>query len=128
VPEREVQATVDEYALRRQAIVSGLNRLGLDCHLPAGAFYAFPSVVSTGLSAHDFATRLLHEAKVAVVPGDAFGPGGAGHIRCAYATSLDQIEEALERMERFLSRITPTATIDRVSDLQERVEARVVMS
>jgi aminotransferase len=104
VPEREVQATVDEYALRRQAIVSGLNRLGLDCHLPAGAFYAFPSVVSTGLSAHDFATRLLHEAKVAVVPGDAFGPGGAGHIRCAYATSLDQIEVALERIDHFLDR------------------------
>jgi aminotransferase len=128
VPEREVQATVDEYALRRQAIVSGLNRLGLDCHLPAGAFYAFPSVVSTGLSAHDFATRLLHEAKVAVVPGDAFGPGGAGHIRCAYATSLDQIEEALERMQRFLSRITPTAAVDGGRDLQERVEAGVVMS
>src|SRR3712207_9498551 len=61
------------------------------------------SVASTGLSAHDFATRLLHEARVAVVPGDAFGPGGAGHVRCAYATSLDQIEEALGRIDRFLS-------------------------
>ena len=102
VPEREVQATVDEYALRRQAIVSGLNRLGLACHLPAGAFYAFPSVAATGLSALDFATRLLHEARVAVVPGDAFGPGGAGHVRCAYATNLSQIEEALQRIDAFL--------------------------
>src|SRR3712207_1556451 len=73
------------------------------CSSDLGAFYAFPSVASTGLSAHDFATRLLHEARVAVVPGDAFGPGGAGHVRCAYATSLDQIEEALGRIDRFLS-------------------------
>jgi aminotransferase len=77
VPDREVEAMVDDYALRRQAIVSGLNQLGLTCHLPAGAFYAFPSVAATELSAHDFATRLLQEARVAVVPGDAFGPGGA---------------------------------------------------
>jgi aminotransferase len=104
VPERDVQATIDDYALRRQAIVSGLNRLGLACHMPAGAFYAFPSVAASGLSAQEFATRLLHEARVAVVPGDAFGPGGAGHVRCAYATSLAQIEEALERIDRFLDR------------------------
>ncbi|MBA2595762.1 MAG: aminotransferase class I/II-fold pyridoxal phosphate-dependent enzyme [Chloroflexia bacterium] len=110
VPEREVQATVDDYALRRQAIVSGLNGLGLTCHLPAGAFYAFPSIESTGLSAHEFATRLLHEARVAVVPGDAFGPGGAGHVRCAYATSLDQIEEALRRIGTFL------VTLDRSAE------------
>jgi aminotransferase len=104
VPERDVQATVDDYALRRQTIVSGLNRLGLTCHMPAGAFYAFPSIAATGLSAYDFATALLHEARVAVVPGDAFGPGGAGHVRCAYATSLPQIEAALDRIDRFLDR------------------------
>lgn len=109
VPERDVQATIDDYALRRQAIVSGLNRHGLDCHLPAGAFYAFPSIAATGLSAYDFATGLLHEARVAVIPGDAFGPGGAGHVRCAYATGLPQIEEALERIGRFLERMPGVA-------------------
>jgi aminotransferase len=79
--------------------------MGLECHLPAGAFYAFPSIASTGVSAQEFATQLLHEARVAVVPGDAFGPGGAGHVRCAYAMSLPQIEEALTRIERFLERL-----------------------
>jgi aminotransferase len=103
VPDRDVQAMVDDYALRRQAIVSGLNRLGLTCHLPAGAFYAFPSVAVAGMPAQEFATRLLHEARVAVVPGDAFGPSGEGHVRCAYATSLAQIEEALNRIDRFLA-------------------------
>ncbi len=104
-PDREVQATIDDYALRRHAIVSGLNRIGLACHLPAGAFYAFPSITNTGLSAQEFATRLLHEARVALVPGNAFGPGGAGHVRCAYATGVDQIETALERIDRFLHRL-----------------------
>jgi aminotransferase len=94
---------VDDYDLRRRLIVSGLNRIGLPCHLPAGAFYAFPSVAPTGLPAMEFAERLLHEARVAVVPGDAFGAGGAGHVRCAYATSLPQLEEALARIERFVA-------------------------
>ena len=103
VPDRDVQAMVDDYDLRRRLIVSGLNRIGLPCHLPAGAFYAFPSVAPTGLSATEFAERLLHEGRVAVVPGDAFGAGGAGHVRCAYATSLPQLEEALSRIERFVA-------------------------
>jgi aminotransferase len=103
VPEREVQAMVDDYDARRRLIVGGLNRIGLPCHLPAGAFYAFPSIAPTGLSAQEFAERLLHEARVAVVPGDAFGAGGAGHVRCAYATALPQIEEALARIERFVA-------------------------
>ena len=102
VPDRDVQATVDDYAMRRHAIVTGLNRLGLTCHMPAGAFYAFPSIAATGVSSFDFANGLLHEGRVAVVPGDAFGPGGAGHVRCAYATGLAQIEEAIERIDRFL--------------------------
>src|SRR3954465_8802466 len=71
VPERDVQATVDDYALRRQAIVGGLNRLSLRCHMPAGAFYAFPSIAMSGLSAQEFANRLLQEARVAVIPGEA---------------------------------------------------------
>jgi aminotransferase len=116
VPDREVQATVDDYALRRQAIVSGLNRLGLACHMPAGAFYAFPSIAATGLSAQEFAGRLLHEARVAVVPGDAFGPGGIGHVRCAYATGLVQIEQALERMARFLVNLDVTANLTPMSE------------
>jgi len=102
VPDREVQAMVDDYDGRRRLIVGGLNRIGLPCHLPRGAFYAFPSIASTGLSAEEFAERLLLEARVAVVPGDAFGASGAGHIRCAYATGLPKIEEALERMDGFL--------------------------
>ena len=108
VPDRDVEATVEDYARRRQAIVSGLNRLGLTCHLPAGAFYAFPSVAASGLGSFEFATRLLHEARVAVVPGEAFGPAGAGHVRCAYATGLDQIEEALRRIDRFLAQLPAT--------------------
>jgi len=102
VPDRDVQAMVDDYDGRRRLIVAGFNRLGLPCHLPAGAFYAFPSIIPTGLSSQEFAERLLHEARVAVVPGDAFGAGGAGHVRCAYATSIDQLDEALRRIERFL--------------------------
>jgi aminotransferase len=105
LPEREIQAMVDDYDARRRTIVSGLNRLGLPCHLPAGAFYAFPSIAPTGLSSQEFAERLLLEARVAVVPGDAFGPGGAGHVRCAYATALPQIEAALERIGSFLDRL-----------------------
>ena len=112
VPDRDVQATIDDYAMRRHAIVSGLNRLGLTCHLPAGAFYAFPSVEATGLSSFDFANRLLHEGRVAVVPGDAFGPGGAGHVRCAYATGLAQIEQAIERIDRFLHSLDAQASSD----------------
>jgi len=118
VPDRDVQATVDDYSMRRQAIVSGLNRVGLDCHLPAGAFYAFPSIAATGLSANDFATRLLYEGRVAVVPGDAFGPGGAGHVRCAYATGIAQIEEAIARIDRFLDAVRPSESSFRQGALE----------
>lgn len=114
VPDRDILAMVDDYAVRRHAIVSGLNRLGLTCHLPAGAFYAFPSIASTGLSAHEFATRLLHEGRVALVPGDAFGPGGAGQVRCAYATSLTQIDQAIDRIDRFLDSLGAPASADLV--------------
>ncbi|MDQ3695756.1 MAG: aminotransferase class I/II-fold pyridoxal phosphate-dependent enzyme [Chloroflexota bacterium] len=110
VPDRDVRAMVDDYDQRRRLIVAGLNRIGLPCHLPAGAFYAFPSVAPTGLSATEFADRLLHEGRVAVVPGDAFGAGGAGHVRCAYATSIPQLEEALNRIERFVATLPGMAT------------------
>ncbi len=105
VPDRDVRALVDDYDMRRRVIVAGFNRLGLPCHLPAGAFYAFPSIAPSGLGAQEFAERLLHEARVAVVPGDAFGASGAEHVRCAYACSVEQIEEALDRVERFLARL-----------------------
>ncbi len=102
VPDRDVQAMVDDYDGRRRFFVAGLNRIGLPCHLPAGAFYAFPSISASGLSSEAFTERLLLEGRVAVVPGTAFGAGGEGHIRCSYATALPKLEEALDRMEGFV--------------------------
>jgi len=84
-----------------------LNAIGLICHEPEGAFYAFPSIASTGMSSEQFALRLLSEAKVAVVPGHVFGSGGEGYIRCSYATSLINLEKALERMGRFMQAMQP---------------------
>ncbi len=100
--EDAVQAMVASYDERRRLIVDGLNRIGLPCFEPRGAFYAFPSIAGTGLSSEEFADRLLFEARVAVVPGTAFGECGEGYIRCSYATSKSAIEEALDRIERFL--------------------------
>ena len=100
--EKEVQQMVMEYDRRRRFMVKGLNSIGLSCPEPQGAFYCFPSIRSTGLSSEDFAEKLLMEEKVAVVPGSAFGSGGEGHVRCCYATSLPDIEEALKRMGRFV--------------------------
>lgn len=94
-----------EYAKRRRLIVEGLNRIGLRCPSPKGAFYVFPSIEGMGMNEEEFSERLLLEEKVAVVPGTAFGPSGKGHIRCSYATSIENIEEALTRMERFVRRI-----------------------
>jgi aminotransferase len=91
-----------EYDLRRRLFVSGLNRIGLDCFEPRGAFYAFPSIQRWGLSSEEFAERLLHEQKVAVVPGNVFGPSGEGFLRCSYATSREELIEALDRMETFI--------------------------
>ncbi|MBI4288132.1 MAG: aminotransferase class I/II-fold pyridoxal phosphate-dependent enzyme [Chloroflexi bacterium] len=102
--ESEVRRMVQEYDRRRRVMVKGLNGIGLDCPEPEGAFYCFPSVRSTGLSSEEFAEKLLMEEKVAVVPGSAFGPGGEGHVRCCYATSLPDIEEALKRMGRFVEK------------------------
>jgi aminotransferase len=79
-----------------------LNRIGLNCHMPEGAFYAFPSVETTGLDDVTFAERLLAEQHVAVVPGSVFGEAGAGHLRCAYAVSREHLIEALKRMEAFI--------------------------
>lgn len=103
--EEDVRGMVTEYDRRRRVMVDGLNAMGLDCFEPKGAFYAFPSIRGTGLDDETFAERLLAEEKVAVVPGSAFGAGGVGHVRCCYATSLTEIWEALERMERFVKRV-----------------------
>lgn len=94
----------EAYRARRNLIVDALNAMGLTCHRPRGAFYAFPSVAATGMTAKDFAFRLLAEEKVACVPGTAFGPGGEGFLRCCFATALDRIEEAMKRLARFVQR------------------------
>ncbi|HII98399.1 MAG TPA: aminotransferase class I/II-fold pyridoxal phosphate-dependent enzyme [Methanoregula sp.] len=101
--EEDKNSMVNEYRLRRNLFVAGLNRIGLSCHVPEGAFYAFPSIEKTGLSDVEFAEQLLKEQRVAVVPGSVFGEGGAGHIRCAYAVSRKDLTEALQRMEIFIS-------------------------
>ncbi len=98
----EMQRMIRDYDRRRHLIISGLNRIGLECYEPKGAFYAFPSVKNTGLTSEEFAERLLHEQKVVTIPGDVFGPAGEGFLRCSYATSKEQIVEALDRMERFV--------------------------
>ena len=100
--ESEVEKMVQEYNRRRRLMVKRLNEIGLPCFEPKGAFYAFPSIKATGMSSEDFAEKLLIEEKVAVVPGTAFGPCGEGFVRCCYATSLSDIEEALGRMDRFV--------------------------
>jgi aminotransferase len=93
-----------EYDRRRKLIVSGFNSLGLTCFEPRGAFYAFPNIAAAGMDENEFAETLLMEEKVAVVPGSAFGASGAGFVRACYATSYDKIEEALERIHRFMQR------------------------
>ncbi|MBI2836200.1 MAG: aminotransferase class I/II-fold pyridoxal phosphate-dependent enzyme [Chloroflexi bacterium] len=100
----ETTEMVEEYNRRRRLIVKGLGEIGLSCFEPKGAFYAFPSIKITGMTCEDFAEKLLTEEKVAVVPGSAFGECGQGHVRCCYATSLSDIEEALSRMKRFVGR------------------------
>jgi len=100
-----VQQMRAEYDRRRRLIVDGLNRIGLPTFEPLGAFYCFPKISVTGLDDDTFATRLLQEEFVAAVPGNAFGLGGEGFLRCSYATSYEKIEEALRRIERFVGRI-----------------------
>jgi aminotransferase len=96
---------VADYDQRRRVFVTGLNRIGLSCFEPKGAFYAFPSIEATSLSSEQFARALLMDQKVAAVPGTAFGECGEGYIRCTYASSIADLREALSRMERLLSRL-----------------------
>ncbi len=102
--EDSVAEMVKDYNRRRLVIVKGLCDIGLSCFEPKGAFYAFPSIKCTDMTSDEFAEKLLTEEKVAVVPGSAFGQSGEGYVRCCYATSLAEIEEALSRMKRFVDR------------------------
>lgn len=98
----EMLKMVAEYDRRRKLVVKGFCDIGLSCFEPKGAFYAFPSIKNTGLSAEVFAEKLLMEEKVAVVPGNVFGPSGEGYIRCSYAASVENLTEAIERIDKFL--------------------------
>jgi aminotransferase len=102
--EPEVERMLAEYDRRRRLVVDRFNEMGLDTFEPRGAFYAFPRISSTGLDADAFSRRLLEEEHVAVVPGSAFGPSGAEHVRACYATSYERLEEAMNRIERFVDR------------------------
>ncbi len=99
-----VTEMVEDYNRRRLVILKGMRDIGLTCFEPKGAFYVFPSIKCTGMTSEEFAEKLLSEEKVAVVPGSAFGKCGEGYIRCCYATSLAEIEEALKRMRRFVNK------------------------
>ncbi len=101
--EKYMKKMVAEYDRRRNLIYDGLNKLGLKCFEPKGAFYIFPDITSSGMTEEDFAEKLIRSERVALVPGTAFGESGAGHVRCSYATSIEKISAALKRIEKFLS-------------------------
>jgi aminotransferase len=101
---RSVERMREEYRLRRNFIVSSLNEAGITCHLPKGAFYVFPDIRGTGLSSKEFSLKLLEKHKVAVVPGTAFGASGEGYVRCSYATAMEQIKMAVERIAEFVKK------------------------
>lgn len=99
----DIENMVEEYDMRRRLIVDGFRTLGFECFEPLGAFYAFPSIRSTGMSSEEFCEKLLYSKKVAVIPGNAFGQSGEGHIRASYCYSVEHIKEALRRIGEFLS-------------------------
>lgn len=101
--ESDMLEMVRQYDRRRRLIVDAFNNMGLECMYPKGAFYVFPSIKSTGLTSDEFAERLLFEHKVAAVPGNVFGDCGEGYIRCSYATSLQNIQQAMERIKGFIN-------------------------
>jgi len=103
--EPEVARMLAEYDRRRRLVVDRFNGMGLETFEPRGAFYAFPRITSTGLDSDTFSRRLLEEEHVAVIPGSAFGPSGAEHVRACYATSFERLEEAMTRIERFVQRL-----------------------
>ena len=103
--DEDVKVMREEYNRRRRLMVNGFNKIGLECREPKGAFYAFPSIKSTGLTSEEFCQKLLESQKVAVVPGNAFGESGEGFVRASYCYSVEHIKEALVRIERFLKEI-----------------------
>jgi aminotransferase len=102
--EPDVAAMIAEYDRRRKLLVGGFNSLGLKCFEPRGAFYAFPNIAASGMDEETFAELLIREEQVAMVPGSAFGESGKGHVRACYATSYEKIEQALERIHKFMRR------------------------
>ncbi|MDP9238231.1 MAG: aminotransferase class I/II-fold pyridoxal phosphate-dependent enzyme [Chloroflexota bacterium] len=108
--EEDVRGMVAEYDRRRGLVVGRLNEMGLRCHEPHGAFYAFPNIGSSGMNDETFAERLLMEERVAMIPGSAFGEAGAGHVRICYAQRYDLLEEAMDRMQRFVARHSVNGT------------------
>ncbi len=101
----DIEHMREEYDRRRRYLVENLNRIGLSCFEPKGAFYVFPDIRSTGLTSEEFCERFLLEEKVAVIPGSAFGPGGEGFVRACYAASMKDIAEAVARMDNFLTNL-----------------------
>ena len=97
-----VEEMRQEYNLRRRYLVDALNKMGLSCFEPEGAFYVFPSIQSTGLTSEEFCEKLLQKERVAVVPGNAFGECGEGHVRISYSYSINHLKEALKRIQRFV--------------------------
>ncbi len=102
--DKDIEDMVKDYSVRRRVMVNGFRNMGLDCFEPLGAFYVFPSIQKTGLTTDEFVLNLLKEQKVAVVPGNAFGDCGEGFIRCSYAYSIDNINEALKRIRKFVAK------------------------
>lgn len=103
----------EKYMERRNFVVAAFRRMGLPCVEPKGTFYAFPDISATGLSSREFAVRLLEEERVAMVPGDAFGPCGAGFVRCSCSTAMELIEIAMDRIARFVERLRATSPAQR---------------
>jgi aminotransferase len=101
---QDVDAMKKSYRQRRNFFVNSLTEIGLPCYTPGGAFYAFPSIENTGMTSEEFAENLLLEEKVAVVPGNVFGESGEGFVRCSYASSIEQLQEAIKRMARFMEK------------------------
>jgi aminotransferase len=103
--QNEVVTMRNDYERRRNFVVNRLNEIGLPCHTPKGAFYAFPSITPTGLKSKDFSLQLLKSERVAVVPGSAFGNSGEGYVRCCFATGMDKLKEAMDRIEKFVGEL-----------------------
>lgn len=101
----DIQSMKKEYDRRRKFLLEGLNNIGIPCFEPRGAFYMFPSIKTSGLSSEEFCERFLLEEKIAVIPGSAFGPSGEGFVRMCYAASIENIGEALKRLERFMDKL-----------------------